>query len=574
MTQTILHAAALSSNFYFNPIGWTFSGVLLHVQAVMPEDGTLKNLRLKAKTALTGAQTVAVTLFKNGVATGLTLTVNAASGTTTQSDTDSVSYAAGDTMHAELAVTNSPTAVFYFSIDYESSNANTAIYQWDGTHDTITGGSGEYSSFFGGGRNTGYNPTESRVSSLVSVGGSVKGLSVSLEFAPGAGQNFSFAVMKNGVAQDGSGGTTDTRLTISNTDTTGRNSFTLAVAAGDTLSVRWQGSAFASTGKLAGLTLFESGSSNRWNVSGLTGTTGLSTGIGTTIYNGITPDLGAWTTTEASSVVRSLLSGTLFFSSLRWKVQTAPGSGKSWALTFRKNSADTGLSSEIADLDTTADVVSGNVVTAAVDDTFTMKAVSAGSPADSGYVTWTLVASTASPEVIGSTVFGVSTTVTASRAAAFGLDGNTNVHSEADKLKVFGHFEYTGTGTLPGFAPSSPSYVTLATHATLTSERVLTGSSRVSVTDAGAGSTVTLDIPNDAINYGRIQNVSAASRLLGRGSAGGSGDVEELTPGSGLTLSGTTLTAEGREWSVLTNGDVASPEIIFADGEVVMVHIP
>ena len=62
------------------------------------------------------------------------------------------------------------------------------------------------------------------------------------------------------------------------------------------------------------------------------------------------------------------------------------------------------------------------------------------------------------------------------------------------------------------------------------------------VTVSSSGATWTID--NDAVTYAKMQNVSATSRLLGRASSG-AGDVEEITIGSGLTLTGTTISASG-----------------------------
>jgi hypothetical protein len=59
----------------------------------------------------------------------------------------------------------------------------------------------------------------------------------------------------------------------------------------------------------------------------------------------------------------------------------------------------------------------------------------------------------------------------------------------------------------------------------------------------GSGSEVAT-IANDAVTYAKFQNVSAAARLLGRGSAAGAGDVQELTLGTGLSMTGTTVNVD------------------------------
>jgi uncharacterized protein DUF5907 len=77
------------------------------------------------------------------------------------------------------------------------------------------------------------------------------------------------------------------------------------------------------------------------------------------------------------------------------------------------------------------------------------------------------------------------------------------------------------------------------------------------VADVGGKSTVTLpainlatgvtgllptaNVADDSITYQKQQNVSAASRLIGRGSAAGAGDPQEIDLGASMALSGTQL---------------------------------
>jgi len=85
------------------------------------------------------------------------------------------------------------------------------------------------------------------------------------------------------------------------------------------------------------------------------------------------------------------------------------------------------------------------------------------------------------------------------------------------------------------------------------------------ITVSGSGATWTVD--NDAVTYAKIQNVSAAIRILGRGEGSGSGDVQELTLGPNLTMTGTVLDGlEPLAFFTFANIAVSGQSTVSADG--------
>jgi hypothetical protein len=89
----------------------------------------------------------------------------------------------------------------------------------------------------------------------------------------------------------------------------------------------------------------------------------------------------------------------------------------------------------------------------------------------------------------------------------------------------------------------------------------LTDGDKGDITVSSSGATWTID--NGAVSYAKMQDVSAASKLIGRGSASGSGDPQEITIGTNLTMSGTTLSAAG---SISGSTGSTDNAIIRADG--------
>lgn len=87
------------------------------------------------------------------------------------------------------------------------------------------------------------------------------------------------------------------------------------------------------------------------------------------------------------------------------------------------------------------------------------------------------------------------------------------------------------------------------------------------VTKAAGGTATT--IANDAVTFAKMQNIST-SRLLGRATAG-TGDVEQLTLGNGLSFTGTALTGFNETTNFLATGTTTARNLVTREADVANV---
>src|SRR6266576_3094623 len=111
-----------------------------------------------------------------------------------------------------------------------------------------------------------------------------------------------------------------------------------------------------------------------------------------------------------------------------------------------------------------------------------------------------------------------------------------------------------GRGSAAG--AGDPQEISLGTNISMSGTTLnVTGLTDGDKTDiTGSGGVTVLTIDPDVVTYAKMQNISAASLLLGRGSAAGAGDPQEIVLGTNLSMSGTTLNATGGGAGV-TDGD-------------------
>lgn len=139
-------------------------------------------------------------------------------------------------------------------------------------------------------------------------------------------------------------------------------------------------------------------------------------------------------------------------------------------------------------------------------------------------------------------VLGLGALATKSTVATADIDAGAVTYAKIQN--VSSAMRLLGRGSLSGVGPMEQIAIGAnlnLTGTTLSASGALTDGDWGDIVVTFAGTVLT--VKPGVVTYAKIQNVAAASKLLGRGSAAGAGSPEEITVGSGLTMTGTTLSA-------------------------------
>jgi hypothetical protein len=190
--------------------------------------GTLRNLRVVVDAAPGVGNSVTWTIEHNAVDTALAVTISG-TDTTGQNTANTITLADGDEILLRRTITGTPTDTTQtWTVEFDADEAGASCYSNDKTalSDLASRFRGLYTSRQG--------TTAASISDVISCNGTITKMRAKLSGDVIGGGSYEFYIYKNGVKQDGTGGTVDTKVEIPTGDEEAASSFSLPATAGDT----------------------------------------------------------------------------------------------------------------------------------------------------------------------------------------------------------------------------------------------------------------------------------------------------------------------------------------------------
>lgn len=320
-----------------------------------PANGVLRNLVITLAVAPGAGNSLTFTVRLDGADTAMVVVISGTDVTGSYT-AGNIAITAGGLIGLSVVPASTPAVGrFSMSVEFDSTTLGQSGYGFNDTKNSSAGV--EYSGAFAG---EVFVASDVLASDIAGASGNITAVYLGTSSNPGAGAGHTVAIVKNGVVQDGSGGTVDTRVAIINA-TSANGAFSLPVAAGDLISVQWTPSGSFSSRRWRMGVQFTASTPGHSHICGR-GTTMSNTN---TQYNQPTARglvTFSWNTTEATDeVLTGLTNFTL--SNLRLQLSGTPGSGNNYAFTLRQNQATPAGAPTvtIADLATTGSDLVGSI---------------------------------------------------------------------------------------------------------------------------------------------------------------------------------------------------------------------
>lgn len=368
--NTALSTSATQYNYINAIYTSSWNATQTRREAVMPVAGVLKNFRVNISaapgTAASGKKYV-FNIYKNGSATGITVEIldTATSGSDL---VNTATFAAGDTLSIEAVPTGTPTAPGnqWWSLEFDNTTGSKQPIL--GEDDTAPSTSAANYININGGNVVSWTATETDVQIVVPTAGTLRDLYIKLQTSPGAAKQYDYVVMLNG---------SPTSLTVNLTNATTGNdtTHTVAVVAGDVISIKCTPTGTPTSSRPAWGLVFEP------------------TTAGEAIYgygSSIAPSASAtnyeqilgmgnnsYTSTESG---REEIPGPYILKKFYVKIGTAPGASQTRTFKIRQAGADSGLVVAIADANTTGNDTT-NTATFSAGQKSTLRSEITGTPA-------------------------------------------------------------------------------------------------------------------------------------------------------------------------------------------------